>query len=423
MPKAKTDPGTNVSVAGGIKPQTNRYYAKVAALYRTAAAVTAVCLVFFCMVVLAVGSEYITYDNLTYLARDFDLTIRSEGETAAVISYPRHESMKFAPFKTGMAVAGSDVLTIFDSGGIVLSEDTLNYSTPCMDASEKYVLTYDLGGKDYAVYNTLTRVIRRTTDFKIICADMSDCGAFALVTRSNETKYVVELYNEALNHTMSVYKDHYVMDAAVRDDGERLVIVSAIPGQTDFGCEVSLCAEGEAEPLMTASFGGLMPLDAAFHPDGSISVICDGAVLFFDKDGNQTERFSLSGMTLVSADMKNGYVALLGAENALGSENRVVVLDHTGKTLLSQMYRERMQQVCVTRESDTDPLCAVLTPGAVLSMNENGVTDTCLLDDDDVLTIRQTTGGVMICTKDCMYPAVFDEDIMTETIDGEGGAA
>ena len=91
MPKMKTEPGMQVRVAGGIKPQTNRYYAKVAALYRAAAAVTGVVLVLFCMLVLAVGNEYITYDNLTYLARDFDLTIRNEGETASVISYPRHE--------------------------------------------------------------------------------------------------------------------------------------------------------------------------------------------------------------------------------------------------------------------------------------------------------------------------------------------
>ena len=422
MPKMKTEPGMQVRVAGGIKPQTNRYYAKVAALYRAAAAVTGVVLVLFCMLVLAVGNEYITYDNLTYLARDFDLTIRNEGETASVISYPRHEALKFASYKSGMAVAGSDVLTIFDSAGIVLSEDTLNYTTPCLDVSDKYVLAYDLGGKNYAVYNTLTRVIRRDTEFKILCADMSDCGAFVLVTRSNETKYVVELYNEALNHTMSVYKDHYVMDAAVRDDGERIVIVSAVPAQTDFGCEVSLCAGGQAEPLMTTTFGGLMPLDAAFHPDGSFSVICDGAVLFFDKEGNQTERFSLSGMTLVSADMADGYVALLGAENALGSENRVVVLNKNGEVLLSQMYRERMRQVCVTAD-EKDTLCTVLTPGAVLSMNENGVREVCLLDDDDVLTIRRMPGGCMICTKDCMYPAVFSEKTAKEPMETEGGAA
>ena len=152
-----------------------------------------------------------------------------------------------------------------------------------------------------------------------------------------------------------------------------------------------------------------MPLDAAYHPDGSFSVLCDGAVLFFDRDGNQLRRYALTGMTLVGADMRDGYVALIGAENALGSENRVLVLNASGEELLSQMYRERMQQVCLTRKEEGDPLCAVLTAAAVMSMDENGICAICLLEDDDVLTLRQAAGGMMVCTKDCMYPAVFTD--------------
>ncbi len=380
-------------------------------MYRAMAAVAAVVLVLFCLLVLAVGREYITYDNLTYLARDFDLHMLDAAYEAAVVNYARHETLQFAPYKTGMAVAGTDVLTIYDSAGIVLTTDTLNYTSPCLSVSGKYVLTYDLGGKSYAIYNTLTRVVKRDTDFKILCADMSDNGAYVLVTRSNETKYVVQLYNEALNHTMSIYKDHYVMDASIREDGQRVVIVSAIPGETDFSCEVSLCAAGVAEPLLTTTYGGLMPLQAEFHPDGSFTVLCDGAVLFFDAEGNQVGRYSLTGMTLVSADMADGYVALVGAENALGSENRVVVLDTDGNILLSQMYRERMRRVSVNTDG---ALCAVLTPGAVLSMDEGGICKTYTLADDDVLTICRSSHGIMVCTKDCMYPAVFADTEETE---------
>ena len=95
MAKAKT--GTDLRVASGIRPQTNRYYAKVALRYRLAAVVLGVVLALFCLAVLVLGSEYITYANLTYLVRDFDLTMGGRGEMAAVITYPRHEDMKFAP--------------------------------------------------------------------------------------------------------------------------------------------------------------------------------------------------------------------------------------------------------------------------------------------------------------------------------------
>ncbi len=399
-------------VSGKIRPQTNRYYARIARRYKTAAVCAFIVLALFCLTVLAVGSEYITYDNLTYLMRDFDLTMQNEKEAASTISYERHEGLQFASYKTGMAVAGSDSLTIYDSAGIVLMEDALNYTTPCLDTSDKYVLAYDLGAKSYSIYNALTRVVRRDTEFRLIGADMSDSGAFVLLTRSNETRYVVELYNAALNKTMSIYKDHYVMDAAIREDGERVVIVSAVPEATDLGCEVALCSAGEAEPVMTVQFAGLMPLDAAFHPDGSFSVICDGAVLFFDKNGAQSGRYSISGMTLVDAGMARGYVALLGAENALGSENRLVILNSRGEVVLSQMYRERMQKVTVTVLDGAwgemaDSLCAVLTSSSVLLFDENGIKATYAMDDEDVLTLRTTDTGVMVCTRDCMYPAAF----------------
>ncbi len=412
MSPSQMDMTTAPNVAKKIKPQINRYYARIARRYKAAAVCTTIVLALFCLTVLAVGSEYITYDNLTYLARDFDLTMRSEEKAASIISYEQHEGLQFAPYKTGMAVCGSDSLTIYDSSGIVLSEDVLGYDTPCLSASDKYVLAYDLGGKKYGIYNALTRVVKRDTEYKIIGADMSDSGAFVLWTRSNETKYVVELYNAALNRTMSIYKDQYVMDAAIRNDGERVVIVSAIPQRTDLACEVSLCGAGEAEPLMTVQLDSLMPLDAAFHPDGSFSVICDGAVLFFDKTGAQINRYNISGMTLVDADMARGYVALIGAENALGSENRLVILDRDGNVLLSQMYRERMQQVCVTVLDGTwgdmaASRCAVLTPSEVLLFGENGILSTCIVDDDNVLTIRTAAGGIMVCARDCMYPADF----------------
>ena len=396
--------GQAVRVAGKIKPQVNRYYGRVALRYRMFGCVLAVALGLFLVMVLALYGEYITYDNLTYLARDFDLSVHSDSSSFTTVTYARQESIAFVPFKNGMAVSGGDVMRIYDSAGIILAEEKLNYEEPVLVASDKYVLAYDLGSRKYSLYNTLTRVIDRETDFRITCADVADTGAFLLVTRSNETRYVVELYNTALNKTMSIYKDHYVLDAALRDDGKRLVICSAIPSGTDFTCEISLCEDGKTEPIVTKTFSGTMPLRTTFAPNGSFAVLCDNEVLFFDKDGNETGRYAFSGMTLVSAHMDNGRAALVGAENALGSENRVVVLDFTGNVLFSQSYKERITDVCVPGKN-TDYLCAVLTPGSVIKLNEQGITERADLADDDTLAVECAEQGIMICTKDSMYYA------------------
>ena len=300
-----------------------------------------------------------------------------------------------------MAVVGADVLRLYDGAGISLIEDKLGYTTPAVCASDKYVLVYDLGAKQYAVYNSLTRVIRRDTDFRVLCADMSDTGAYILVTRSNETRYVVEYYNEALSKTMSVYKDHYVLDAAIRDDGARFVICSAIPSGTDLACEIALCQAGSAEAVRTVTYPGAMPLMVDFAPDGSFTVLCDTAVLTFDADGAELSRYPISGMTLVTAHQKGGITAIAAAENALGSENRIVVLGADGTILLDTICRQRVTDISVTPGAES--LCAVLTPNAVLTYDAAGVLETLPIDDEDVLSVTYAGGRVVVCAKDRYY--------------------
>ena len=204
----------SVRVSDTFAPQKNRYYLRVSRRWRMVGWIFAVALGMFLIVTLSVFGKYITYDNLTYLARDFDLSVRTTDDVHTTVTYPRQETLAFAPFKTGMAVVGADVLRLYDGAGISLIEDKLGYTTPAVCASEKYVLCYDLGAKQYSIYNALTRIVRRDTDFRILCADMSDSGAYLLVTRSNETRYVVEYYNEALLYRLFGINAELLIDHA-----------------------------------------------------------------------------------------------------------------------------------------------------------------------------------------------------------------
>ena len=120
----------SVRVSDTFVPQKNRYYLRVSRRWRMVGWIFAVALGMFLIVTLSVFGKYITYDNLTYLARDFDLSVRTTDDVHTTVTYPRQETLAFAPFKTGMAVVGADVLRLYDGAGISLIEDKLGYTTP-----------------------------------------------------------------------------------------------------------------------------------------------------------------------------------------------------------------------------------------------------------------------------------------------------
>ena len=67
----------SLRVSDTIAPQKNRYYLRVSRRWRLVGWGFAVLLGLYLVVALSVYGKYITYDNLTYLARDFDLSVRA----------------------------------------------------------------------------------------------------------------------------------------------------------------------------------------------------------------------------------------------------------------------------------------------------------------------------------------------------------
>lgn len=402
-------PKRALRVSSKIAPQITKYYLKISKRYQTACALFIIVLLIYLVFILGAYGEYITYDNLQYLLRDLD-TMASTGESSfSHIKYNKQSEQTFAVFKNGLATAGKESVSLFDSSGLLLCEDQISCNDPVLVPSEKYLMLYDIGGNSYSIYNSITRVISRQTDYKIVDGDMSDSGAFILVTRSNETKYVVELYNSALNHTMSIYKDNYIMDTAISSDGKLIVVCSAVPAETDFNCEIALYAEGNSEIYNKIVLSQTMPLYVHFLED-SFAVLCDNGLYFYDKDGVEISSYLFSGMTLEYADLSDEYTVIAGSENALGSENRIMVFAKDGSLLYNDIVKERVNSVCAPISQSGDAIAYILTPETViqLSVSGNGEESEFTakkenIREEDVLSIRAAGTGIVTCTSTGAY--------------------
>ncbi|MGN1408660.1 MAG: DUF5711 family protein, partial [Eubacteriales bacterium] len=211
---------SDIPVVGRIEVRVNRYYLGVSRKYMAAGIALMLTLILYVIFIMLFLGKYVTYDNLKFLVRDMgNITLPGNDEYSSIV-YNGNDDLKAESFRGGIAICTGDKYLYYDSGGGLLTENSINYSSPEMAESSKYMLVYDVGGVGYSVYNQLTCIINRSADARIVTGDIADDGSMILVTRSRETKYVVELYSAAFNKSMSIYKENYVLDAAISPDGE-----------------------------------------------------------------------------------------------------------------------------------------------------------------------------------------------------------
>lgn len=397
MPKEKTI----VSVADRIEPQVNRYYLKVSRRYMAAGIVLMLALLAYIVCVMLFFGEYVTYDNLKYLVRDWSAMTMPGGEEFTSIVYNGTDNTDFRYFRNGLAVCNPDSYMYYDTTGIQLIEDDLGYTDPAVIPSDRYMLVYDVGGEEYSVYNQLTQIISRETDGKIIAGDIADDGSLVLVTRSRETRFVVEVYNAAFNKTMNIYKENYVLDAAVSPNGEMIIICSAVPAETDFNTEIEICRSGQSERIALLNYQHTMPLDVLASDDG-FTLLCDNGIYFFDYEGHINESAGFDGMSLSCADMNGVTSAVVGSVNALGSENRIMVFDKSGYLLYSQVMHSRVSGIYASRNTD-DALAYITTPDSVLKLLPDGTFEEHRPASGEVLAVIPLEDGALICQNSGAY--------------------
>lgn len=395
-----------VSVAERIEPQINKYYLKVSRRYLAVGVVFMLVLLLYIGAVTVFLGDYVTYDNLKYLARDFSAMTLSADTDFSKMVYNGSDNMTLTYFRGGLAICDSDSYVYYDTGGNLLVEDRISYSSPVLAESDKYLMVYDVGGRNYAIYNQLTEIISRETDGDIVAGDVADDGSFIVASRSRETRYVVELYNSAFKKVMGIYKENYILDAALSPDGKLVVICSAVPSDTDFNCEVEICRRGQADPVSITTYQQTMPLDIYTMENGFV-LLCDNGLYFFDYNGNIKSGTNFSGMSLKYADISDAAAAVVCSSNALGTKNRIMAFDSaSGTVIYDETVNYRVTGVYASVNLKKE-LLYFTTPDSVVKINPEGGFDTHI-PENKIVDVIPTSRGALVCGKSSAYP-IFDE--------------
>ena len=325
----------------------NEYYAGIAKKYNYAKYAAIVLLAVFLVYVFAAYGDKLTYDNLLYIIKDFSTESTGAGAVFDTIRFEGRERAQYGIYSGELAVTGNGGVALYSKNGNRTLKYYTAYAEPMMKLSDKYILVYDLGGKDYSLYTSLARVVSRSADHTIMGGDVSDSGAYALITRSSTSKFKVNVYSASLNLAWTYYKDSYVADIALSGDGKNIVVASYDISGYDYSAEIALCSVKDDKPISTAKYTGICPYRVAYLKDGSFSAVCDTCILFFDSDGRQTGRFDYGG-TLSALSESGGYTVAVISDTGVNGKDTLVLLNEVGSVVYRTVYDDRITDVSMS---------------------------------------------------------------------------
>lgn len=339
----KTDVNMDDATLRNAKPK-NKYYLSVSRRYNFAKYVVLIVLMCFLLISLMANRENVTYENLLLLIKDVNLAVQTANKSYETITYSEDSEQTVTSYKNNLVVAGASGVKIFSGTGGQVYSGKEKFSKPHAVSSNKYLLVYDFGGTRFSLYNTFTSVFSDSFDYPITDGAISDSGTFALVTRTKEYNYSVMVYSKNCNLINRYRGNEYVIDVAISNDGKRIAIVKIDAEDGYYNTTLMLCEPGKDGVIETLNLSRVFPVKCTFSDNGDLALVCDTEIYFYDKNGSLMGNFPVLG-DLDRIACRGDYVALSVADNAIQSDNTVIVLDYKGKVKYEGDIRARISDV------------------------------------------------------------------------------
>lgn len=328
-----------VDIDGGSHP-VNGYYIAVAERYRAARYIAFIILVIFLLTMLIFYRDSITYSNLMYLVRDMDSGTGITVGSYANISYDEQYKRSFSDFRGRIASVSSTSFNLYGSAGSVDISDEISYADPRIDTGEKYAMIYDAGSTSYNLYTGVACVLSANAESSIEDGCVSDSGNYALMTKSEDSKFLITVYDAGFRPVTKYYKDKYVVDIALNKSGNELAAVSAAVTSSDIACEIMLGKVG-SEESSALTLPSQMPLFCRYASDDTLILLCDGLVAAI-RDGEVVWQKEITSQTPSSFNLCENTFVLVTSKNAIGSENEIFVFDTDGNILYNNIINKKI---------------------------------------------------------------------------------
>lgn len=327
--------GEELDIYEDPEEEINEYYLRISYGIRFFKFLTLTVFVVFILCMLTAFSEDITSENFQYLMKDLNIELPSSASEFGHIAYSDDAELSFAMFKNDLLSVGRQSVEIVDMAGDPVLKSDINYVKPRISAGENYFLIYDLSGYEFSVYNSFSLLYSETLEYPISDAYMADNGRFVIVTRTDDYRCCVIIYNKDYEQAYTwKTNDKYVFDIVLDDDGNFTILAAT----TENGAMNSVCVSGniKSDQVQTKQYGQDV-MGLLLHPfeNGKGAVFCTDRILFTDSDRSVTGvyPYGLDKCTLAASNEKYALAVLdkatLGEDTVLCAFNNEGQLVHT----------------------------------------------------------------------------------------------
>lgn len=329
------------SVKRNYDGRTDIYLAKVS--YRYAYIKRVLILILVLVLIAFILSGNLSYSKLYYLTKDIKLAGDFVNSVHDTITYNVGNSQSFVAYRSGIAVASREGLSIFSAGGRELFSTNHSYGNPNLLANNKYVLLFDVGGNQFSLYNSFSKVREGILDYPIYGGCISQGGNFALISKSEKYDSVVKVYQSNGTEYTYNFSSGRVCSASFSPNGLQIAICVIYPDTDGLRSEIRTYRVGSGDyNRADVTFAGV-PYEMRVLDNGSIAVLGARGVNVFSSGLNLLGEY-LSDKEIYAYDFGNDNVVIAHASED-GSETEVVLLNKRCKVEKRIELEERILDV------------------------------------------------------------------------------
>lgn len=314
--KSSGIPASNVKVVKGGKLERKR---KFRILVGSAALIVAICLLLNFILPVGIFENYVNF-------------IASVGSGTYPVTVSGSDIYDVSSGNSHYFLLTDTKLSAYNNSGKEILSIAHGYANPYMCTSETRALIFDQGGTQLCIYNLKNQTNNLISEDKIITADISRSGTYAVVTHSKSYASTVTVYDK---NSKAIYTWNSAVElvnsVTVAPNGKQIAVGTVNVKNGQYESKILILDFDSADAKHTTALVGELPVLLDSNNIG-VSVICEKSYYFIRWNNN--EKSEIKGEYNIDKYRKSGNRMLLVLNHEGNkNENIIMLLSGNGEKL------------------------------------------------------------------------------------------